>query len=117
MEAGADAYVYVPPEGGLDGSVDVTVGPQDTGPVMFLDVPFVCAGAMCSPTTHYCFHVLPEGGLTPEAGDVSDQCLPIPAACASSPTCSCLETVAPCEAGVEGEGCIEGAGVEVSCPP
>jgi hypothetical protein len=118
MEAGADAYVYVPPDGSSDGPPDSSVGPLDVGPVTFLDVPFLCAGAMCSPSTHYCLHVLPDGGLTPDAGDLSDRCLPIPAACAGNATCSCLESVAPCEgeAGVEGEGCIEGAGVEVTCP-
>jgi hypothetical protein len=125
VEAGADGHVPVeagPSDAGAEAEADAGAGPevegvvQDSGPFVFLDVPFICGGKPCLPSTHYCLHVLPEGGLTPEAGDISDQCLPIPAVCASTLTCQCLETVAPCDAGVEGEGCVEGAGLEVSCP-
>ena len=116
-EAGVDATVTRPDQdASQDAPVDTAIPSQDTGPFTFLDVPFICAGALCSPDTHYCLHRLPEGGLTPEAGDLADTCVPIPAACLASPTCSCLESVAPCDSGVEGEGCVQGAGVEVSCP-
>ncbi len=112
VEAGVDGFVYVPV---VDASADV-VTDADAAGVTFLDVPFVCGGTMCAPATHYCLHVLPEGGLTPEAGDPSDMCLPIPTACLATPSCACVENLAACEAGVEGEGCIEGAGVEITCP-
>jgi hypothetical protein len=112
-----------------DAMVDAFVLTGDTGggpagdvyspfaDVSFADAPFVCGAAMCSPGSQYCLHVAPEGGLTPDsAQDLSDRCVAVPASCAGMPTCACLEPVAPCEAGVEGEGCIEAAGVEITCP-
>jgi len=82
----------------------------------FFDVPFVCGTSICTPGTQYCLHTLPEGGLTPEGGSATAECVSIPAACSANPTCACVETAAPCAGGGEGQGCVEAAGVDVSCP-
>jgi hypothetical protein len=101
--------------GSVDGGEVSPFGGSD-GSFHFSDAPFFCGGVSCDPISHYCLHILPEGGLTPEAGDLSDMCLRLPAVCGGRPSCACVVGAAPCDAGVEGEGCVEGAGVDVSCP-
>jgi hypothetical protein len=109
-DATVDAFVFTGDAAG-EGSVDA-------GADAMADVPFVCGASVCDPATQYCIHYLPEGGLSPEGGgNVADQCLPLAPKCSGMATCDCVEAMAPCEAGVELEGCIEGVGVELTCPP
>src|SRR5580704_14259968 len=64
----------------------------DAGPDATADVPFVCGASVCDPTTQYCIHYLPEGGLSPEGGqNLGDQCLPLAPSCRGMVTCDCIE--------------------------
>ncbi len=73
-----------------------------------------CGTTTCDPTTHYCLQYVPEGGLSLDAGDLSDRCVPLPPACLMSPTCACVQPMAPC--GSAYQGCVEVAGaVAVTC--
>jgi hypothetical protein len=114
--APADAALEAPVEAGGagDGDDGSTASVPDAGeePAWGSGVP--CGAVTCSPM-QYCLLYVPDAGPTPEAGDLSAQCVSLPASCAPTPTCSCIEPLAPC--GAEFVGCVQAGGIAVTCTP
>jgi hypothetical protein len=103
-----------------DASADVAAEPSeaalaDAAPEAEAGPPLPCGLTMCDAATQYCLHYVPEGGLEPDGGDTRDTCTPVPASCLTTPTCSCIQPLAPC--GSAFAGCVEapGSAVDVTC--
>jgi hypothetical protein len=110
---------FLPRDGSSDSTSvrDASDASASDAPDVAVDAPFFCGSQVCAPSGQYCVHLLGEGGVLADgAPNEVDQCLPIPEGCGANPTCVCIEANAPCEAGVEGEGCVQSSGVEVTCP-
>jgi hypothetical protein len=72
-----------------------------------------CGAGTCAAGDHYCLLYVPDAGSTPEAGVLSSTCVSFPPACQSTPTCACIEPLAPC--GSNFAGCVQAGGVAVTC--
>jgi hypothetical protein len=110
MDGGSasDASRDASEESSLDAAPDAALE-AEAGP------PLACGMAVCDASTQYCLHYVPEGGLEPDAGDTLDKCTPIPASCMATPTCACIQPLAPC--GSAFAGCVEspGSAIDVTC--
>jgi hypothetical protein len=87
--------------------------PHDAGP-------FSCGPTLTCSSAEFCTDQ-PPGIVAPDGGPIADYyaCTPIPAACATTPTCACIQPTLPsnCQSTLPPASCVEdGAGhITVHC--